>query len=149
MIIELGSVVTAQGENGSFEGIVIEGPFYRIDPADGSTPSLVPAQQIQPENHQPSPQSAVRKLRAEHPGDKALEAFMVWLSGFSRKRRETTVERASAKTKLPQGVIKEVFRALESVGVGRYVKGGRNGHKSRFQWNFPVSEIAAEFLGRC
>jgi hypothetical protein len=148
MIIELGSVVTAQGENESFDGIVIGGPYYRIDRADGSAPSLVVAQQIQPEDHQPSLQSAVRRLRAEHRDDKAVEAVFIWLNDFCRKRRETTVERASTATKLPEEAIKKVFRTLASVGLGRYVRGGRNGHKSRIQWNFPVSEIAAEFLGR-
>ncbi|MBV8122274.1 MAG: hypothetical protein JO081_20315 [Alphaproteobacteria bacterium] len=151
MVIELGSVVTAQGENGSFDGIVVEGPLYRIDAADGSAPSLLPAQRIQssePRHEQQSLESAVRALHVAHRGDKRLQTLFVWLSGFSRNRRETTVDRASAATGLPENTVKDVFHSLQTAGMGRYVKGGRNGHKSRFRWSFPAFKVAAEFLGR-
>jgi len=125
------------------------GRYYRIDRADGSEPSLVLARQIQPGHPQQSLRTAVRALHGvEDSNDKALEILFLWLSGLSRNRRESTVQRASAATGLPEKRIKDVFRRLQDVGLGRYVRGGRNGHMPRFQWAYPVFDTAAEFLGR-
>jgi hypothetical protein len=136
-MFDLGSVITVQGE------------VLAIDPADGAAPRLVLLKVRDGDESrdvEASLDAAIDRLRAEPLQRQALAILFGWLSGFSRNRGETSVERASASTGLTIRIVKSLFHQLETVGLGRYVRGGRGGHKSRFRWNFPVRDVSAAFF---
>ena len=71
-----------------------------------------------------------------------------WLSGFVKNVSKTNVERASKETHLSEKIIKEIFHNLEKAGIGYYNKGGQGGHKPRFYWDFPLTEVIARLLSQ-
>lgn len=136
-MIELGDFVTVEGE------------VLAVDPADGPMPRLV-LLRVEPgtgdtTNAASAVDAAVQKLRA-HRNNPEYIRFFRWLSGFVRNRSETAVKRASDKTMLREEKVKAIFHSLEEAGIGRYNKGGRGGHKPRFCWTLPLTDVTARFL---
>lgn len=74
-----------------------------------------------------------------------------WLATYERKRSETTVRRAATCCSLTEAAVKEVFRALDHAGAGRYVKGARSArprrpHPCRIVWACDPRTLRVEAL---
>lgn len=92
-----------------------------------------------------SEQASETGLKRLYRGNSTARLLLDWLASRDRNRNDTHFNRVlavlSAQDVTPtRAGMREVFRNLEKLGVGRFVV-GRRGLPTRFIWTTPLTEV--------
>ena len=80
------------------------------------------------------------KLHQLYHSNNAARALLDYFASRERSSKKTSVDRAEAVTGEDYYDLVNVFKELESIGVGKFVV-GRKGHESRMVWQYDIISI--------
>jgi len=88
-----------------------------------------------------------RDLRDLYSTDEAVRRVFSWFDDRKKDSWEMPVRIAAYRTGLAEREIRRVFKALESLGCGKFIKGRGDQAESRMAWTLSIRSIASAAKG--